>query len=122
MCMCVYAHAHMRWYSHTLSSLHTHTHARTHTHTVVLARQLKAASGQLNAPLAIRNITSIEQSGDNLVTYYSYGADKSRKHDFIYVSFAAPLGNTNGPSKAYVHVHLYLPFSLFVCVCVCVEI
>lgn len=74
---------------------------------IVLARQLELASGSLTAPVAIHEVTAIEQSGDSLVSYYEYFADHTK--DAMYVSFARRHALTAGPLNAYDRPFTKLP-------------
>jgi len=61
---------------------------------IVLSAQIKKFYGQLNPEVAIKNIGSVEQSGDNHIAYY----DLTNLQ--LYVAFAAP-HNGQGPASAY---------------------
>jgi len=61
---------------------------------IVLSAQLKKLYGQLNPEVAIKNIGSVEESGDNHIAFY----DLTNLQ--LYVAFAAP-HNGMGPVSAY---------------------
>jgi len=69
----------------------------------VLAQQLNALYGNITAPNAIRNLTSIVQTGSLLTTYYDFEIDS------IYTANARGQ-NESGPDNAYDRFILYLSY------------
>ena len=67
----------------------------------VLHAQLKQFHGQLTPELMIRNVSAVEQSGDNHVAIYDL------TNQFLYASFAAP-HDVGGPSQAYARQYVKL--------------
>ncbi len=63
-------------------------------YTQVLAKQLTSLYGNLTAENAIRDVTSITQTGSLLVTYYDF------PRDTIYTSNARG-SNETGPANAF---------------------
>jgi len=71
------------------------------TYNIVLSKQITAELGKLNPETAIRNVPSVEMSGDNHCAFYDL------KNLLLYVSFAAPK-NVGGPVAAYDRQFTYL--------------
>jgi len=61
---------------------------------IVLSAQIETVYGKLTPEVAIKNLASVEESGDNHVAYY----DLTNLE--LYVSFASPVGSP-GPSAGY---------------------
>ena len=76
----------------------------------VLAQQLNALYGNITAPNAIRNLTSIVQTGSLLTTYYDFEIDS------IYTANARGQ-NESGPDNAYDRLNfILLVVILFICI------
>jgi len=61
----------------------------------LLSHQIQKYWGKLTPAVAIKNVASVEQSGDNHIAYY----DLTNLE--LYVSYAAPHNSTNGSQAAY---------------------
>ena len=72
-----------------------------------MARQLNALHGNLTVENAIRNVTSIVQTGSLITTYYEF------EFDTIYLANARGVNET-GPDDAYDrYLHIQISLTLF---------